>query len=88
VAFDAETLDETLDALTIEFFSKEKHLRLNREKQQVWVSEILKFYTKDFVASGKANDLIGYINQYRDEKIPADWQVKFIDYDWTINQQP
>ena len=48
----------------------------------------MKFYTKDYVESGKKQDLIAYVNQFRDEKIPEDYKVKFIKYDWTINQQP
>ena len=48
----------------------------------------MKFYTKDYVASGKKQDLIAYVNQYREDAIPADYKVKFLKYDWTINQAP
>jgi hypothetical protein len=52
------------------------------------VSEILDFYTEDFVVSGDQQDLLTYINRYQKVTIPADYKVEFIDYDWTINQQP
>lgn len=87
-AFAAEDLDQALDAATREFLSGEKYLRIDHEKRTIYVSAILDFYTKDFVKSGKARDLPEYINRYREEKLPAGYKVKFLKYDWTINQQP
>ena len=86
--FEADTLDEQLERGATEFFSKDVHFFRNPDKKEVWVSEILDFYTEDFAASGKTQALIPYINRYLDDKIPTDWRVKFINYDWTINQQP
>ena len=86
--FDAEKLEEQLEQATIEFFGKDKHFYRKADRQEIWVSEILDFYTKDFAPSGKAQDLIPYINRYVADSIPTDWRVKFIDYDWSINQQP
>ena len=87
VAFVAERLDVQLDAAAYEFFSREKHLRIDHEKKILWVSEILDFYTKDFVPSGKRRDLLGYVNKYLQDKIPQDYRVRFIPYDWTLNRQ-
>jgi hypothetical protein len=86
--FVAETLEQDLSQLSQEFFNNQKHLRIDHEQKIVYVSEILDFYTEDFVASGKSQDLIAYINQFRTIAIPNDYQLKFIDYDWTVNQQP
>ena len=86
--FRAETLESQLETAAQEFFSKKVHFFRNAEKSEVWVSEILDFYTEDFAASGKAKDLIPYLNSYLDPAVPNDWRVRFIDYDWTINQQP
>lgn len=86
--FKAETLDQDLTQLTREFFNKEKHLRLGEAVSTVLVSEILDFYTEDFVPSGKPQDLLQYINLFRESAIPAHYRVQFIDYDWTVNQQP
>jgi hypothetical protein len=86
--FQATVLEQQLTDLTQAFFNKDKHLRLDHAQRVVYVSEILDFYTEDFVASGKQQDLLAYINRYRVKKIPADYRVRFIDYDWTINQQP
>ena len=82
------TLDVQLEAATREFFSREIHLRRRDDTREVWVSEILKFYTGDFVSSGKPQDLAEYINRYVQQPIPAAYRVRFIPYDWTINQRP
>ena len=86
-AFVAETLEQDLTQLTHQFFNTQKHLWLDNDLRIAYVSEILDFYTEDFVVSGKAQDLLSYINQFRDIAIPKDYRIKFIDYDWTINQQ-
>ena len=86
--FYPESLNETLEQLTYEFFNKQKHFYLDGKRKRAYVSEILDFYTEDFVASGKARDLPQYINQYIEQPIPSNYKLRFIDYDWRINAQP
>lgn len=87
-AFTEANLEQMLDSVSVEFLNKDKYVLVDQNKKTVWVSKIMDFYTKDFVPSGKADDLIGYINLYRNNKIPADYRVKYKKYDWTVNQQP
>ena len=84
--FTAGQLEQQLEALTWEFFSNPKHLQIDDQEKVVRVSRILKFYTKDFVASGKKSDLTEYINRYLESPVPSGYKVKFMDYDWTVNQ--
>ncbi len=86
--FTPETLEQDLQAASVEFFNKPKHIEINTESKKVHLSGIMKFYTKDYVESGKKQDLIGYVNQFRSDEIPSDYRVSFLDYDWTINQAP
>ncbi len=86
--FQAKLIDNQLDATAKEFFNKDTHIKIDVEKEILWLSEILDFYTKDFIGKQKSKALIGYVNQYRDEKIPEDYRVRFIKYDWSLNQQP
>ncbi len=86
--FRSDTLDADLEHLTREFFADRKHLVIDPGKRTIAVSAILDFYTEDFVASGRAEDLPIYINLYRDSPLPADYRLEFLDYDWRINQQP
>lgn len=86
--FRADRLDSQLDTVAREFFSKERHIRVDADKRELWLSEILDFYTEDFVADGRRRSLISYVNQYLSMPIGDDYEVRFIPYDWTINQQP
>lgn len=86
--FYPESLNETLEQLAHEFFNKQKHFYLDDKRKRAYVSEILDFYTEDFVASGKARDLPQYINKYIEQPIPSNYKLRFIDYDWRINAQP
>ncbi|MEO8442726.1 MAG: DUF547 domain-containing protein [Betaproteobacteria bacterium] len=83
--FRAETLDRQLDAEARRFFGDERNLRVDRQRRLVQVSSILKFYTNDFLA--RMPSLIAYINLYANVQVPSDYNVEFIDYDWTINDQ-
>lgn len=86
--FRAAVLDTQLDAAAREFFSKERNLRIDTDRREVWLSEILDFYTGDFVPDGGRRDLIGYVNQFLHVPVDEPYEVRFIPYDWRINQQP
>ncbi len=83
--FRAPELDSQLDREARRFYNQERNVRLDPAARTVFLSQILQFYTKDFLA--KAPTLIAYVNGYREEKIPPDWKVEFIPYDWTLNSQ-
>jgi len=85
--FQSQNIEQQLTAATEEFFSKQKHIRIDANKHILYLSKILDFYIKDFVPSGKQQDLIDYVNRYAKMVVPAGYRVKFIEYDWTINQQ-
>jgi len=85
--FRAETLESQLTSATHEFFTNKRHIRLDGDNRELWVSEILDFYTEDFVPDGKRQGLFAYVNQYLEEPISHDFEVRFIPYDWTINSQ-
>jgi Protein of unknown function, DUF547 len=85
IPFLPEKLDEQLEQEARKFFSEPRNLQLLVEKRVVRLSEILKFYKEDFLA--RSPTLIAYANRYVNEKIPEDYRIEFMDYDWTINDQ-
>ena len=87
-AFRVATLDAQLESAAREFFAKPLHLRVIDRDREVRVSEILDFYTEDFAPSGRPQDLLPYINRYREVAVPLDFRVRYIPYDWTLNGQP
>lgn len=82
----ADTLEQQLDDGAREFYNSEKYVQVLPDQKKVRLSEILKFYTEDFLED--APTLIDYVNKWRDEKIPTDYKHEFIPYDWTRNDQP
>ncbi len=83
--FRAQELDRQLDAQARRFFSETRNLRVDDATRTVWLSEILDFYTEDFLA--KAPSLIAYANRYVAAPVPAHYRTRFIDYEWTVNDQ-
>jgi hypothetical protein len=81
-----ETVDMQLNRESVRFFAEARNVDVNQEAKTVTLSEILKFYTSDFLSQAKS--LVAYVNLYRTNKVPDDFIVKFSDYDWTINRQP
>ncbi len=84
--FVAERLDQQLDREARIFFNEARNVEINSTGRVVRLSEILKFYTEDFLAS--APSLATYVSRYRSTPVPEGFRVEFIPYDWTINRQP
>lgn len=81
ITWNADRLDQQLEQATVQFINDPRNVYLKKDMHEIWVSEIFDFYPEDF------GDLIAYINQYRQEKVPVDFTVKFIPYDWLLNRQ-
>lgn len=84
--FLASKIESQLEREANKFYNEERNVRTEDAKKEVYISEILSFFTEDFLK--KKPTLIEYVNQYRKTKVPADYKVKFIPYDWTIYRQP
>ena len=82
----SETLDRQLTEAAREFLQDPRYVYLDGEKREVHLSAILDWYQADFLA--EAPSLLGYINLYRSEPVPLDWDVRFLPYDWTLNAKP
>lgn len=83
--FTGNDIDRQLDREARRFFAEPRNLQLAPERKTVRLSEIFKFYPEDFLR--RSASLIAYVNQYLPTKIPEDYKVEFIDYDWTINDK-
>ena len=86
VPFGAETLENDLQRETVKFMNDVKHVRLDESTRTVWLSEIFNFFPEDFLSHSPS--LPAYVNRYRTIKVPEDYAVRFIPYDWTVNAQP
>lgn len=84
-AFTADKLDNQLNLASREFVNDPRKVRVDAARREVWLSAIFDFYTNDFLA--RAPSLVDYINRHRVEQIPSDFRVRFLDYDWTVNER-
>ena len=84
--FTAEKLEAQLTREAKLFFNEARNVAVDDVNKSVAISEILKFYTEDFLT--QSSSLIAYVNRYRDIKINEQYRVTFFNYDWTINRQP
>ncbi len=85
VPFQAKQLNKQLENASHEFLNHSRNVRVDKRKKVVHLSEILKFYTDDFVDDKQS--LIAYINRYRKTPVPEHYEIEFIPYDWRLNQK-
>ncbi len=101
--YEGERLDEQLRDQTVRFLSSSKHFLIDREKEQVFISSIFKWFGDDFRESYTPADsfsgyrsseraVLNFISQYLDDGSSTwlrdgSYQVKYLDYDWNLNEQ-
>lgn len=81
--FSGERLDAELDREATRFFARPLNLRIDDARRIIWLSEILRFYTEDFVPA-HAPTLLSYVRRYTGKTLPPTWEVAFVPYDWTV----
>ena len=102
-AYTAARLDEQLSDQSMRFVSSDKGLRIDPDKKKVFLSKILDWYGDDFVRmyntaetiSGhgkKVNAILDYARTYTyasaaDYIAGEKYDVEYLDYDWTLNEQ-
>lgn len=99
-AFTAEYLDEQLDREARKFLSEERNLRIDHTQQVVLLSSIFDWYKEDFLRwyresfPGQKATLLNYVALYlplkKAQELKGDaasYQVRFIPYDWRLNDQ-
>jgi hypothetical protein len=102
-AFYPENLDDRLDEANRHFINNPDKVKLDKEKNILYLSSIMDWYKQDYPLSSTANEfykhydedirgVIEFVLRYMDED-KKDYilanrpNVKFLDYDWTLNEQ-
>jgi len=88
--FDPQQLDQQLDFETRRFMNDTEKVRLDREENILYHSELLNWYEDDFLFV--AEDKLSYIKEYLNEDDRAylnshEVVLKKIKYDWNLNKQ-
>lgn len=100
--YEAATLDAQLSDRTKQFAASPQGLRLEPESKRVYLSSIFKWYGQDFeptygveerfAGNDKQRAVLNYFNPVLDSDsqnflAQSDYKVKYLDYDWSLNQQ-
>lgn len=85
-AYKPSTVQAQLDRQTKRAMNDASFIKVDDASKSVKISQIFDWYKADFMKQPGAN-VLGFINQYRDVKIPSDYSVGFYDYDWNLNKK-
>ncbi|MFD2791113.1 DUF547 domain-containing protein [Arenibacter sp. H213] len=80
-AFTASNLETLLEQTAIDFINDKKRNVLATDEASL--SEIFKWYKKDFTSGGS---LVDYINKYAREKVDSKAKITYLTYNWTLNE--
>lgn len=84
-AFTADKLDAQLDERTSNSINNPEFIKVKSGQKIVELSMIFKWYERDFKM--KAEDVLAYINKYRNNLIPSSYNIDHYTYDWSLNIQ-
>lgn len=103
-AFVPDRLDAQLTDQSRRFFADPVSFQIDRDKNKVYLSEILDWFDSDFVGhynkqntitghSTKHGAILDYARTYASESdaqflATETYKVDFLDYDWSLNEQP
>ncbi len=82
-AYFPDKLQEQINARTKTALNDSGFIRVNNNSNKVNVSMIFKWYMKDFTQNGQS--VISFINTYKTNKIPDNYQLDYYPYDWSLN---
>jgi len=81
-AYTSENVEELMGRAAREFINSEKNT-INSDTVQL--SEIFKWYKKDFLKESKS--ITDYINKYSEVKIKANATIGYKEYNWSLNEK-
>lgn len=84
-AYRPEQLEQQLEQQIALALNDPEFIKVNDAEQKVELSQIFKWYKKDFGGNDAA--ALAYVNEYRENKIPSSYAIDYYSYDWTLNEQ-
>ena len=98
-AFEPRKLDDQLDAVTRDFCSRPRHVRIDEEAKEIQLSSIFEWYRSDFEEYarrlGRPATILDFILAFAEPQEAADverarsagFEIAFQPYDWTLNRR-
>lgn len=83
--YEAGTLEAQLDKAARDFLDDPRNVAVDRAKKVVRLSEVLRRRKK--VLLDRAETLAAYANRFREDKVPENYKVEFLPFDWSLNSK-
>ncbi len=80
-AYTAERLDADLRRQALKFLDGSNPEGLRVKGRAVHITPLFQWFSEDF-----GDDPLAFINGVRDEPLPRDAKVKYLNWDWTLNE--
>ncbi len=84
-AYRAESLEKDLEAAAKRVINDPTFVKIDLEKKQLRISKIFQWYESDF--KEKHLSVFEFIKYYRTETLIEKYPIRFLDYDWTLNDK-
>ncbi|QMU31144.1 DUF547 domain-containing protein [Adhaeribacter radiodurans] len=84
-AYTPNGLNGQLDSRTKQAINNPAFIKVNTQNRQVLISKIFDWYKTDFTKDNQT--VLSFLNTYRTDKIPGNYQVGYYEYDWRLNNQ-
>ena len=84
-AYSPDKLESQILSQTKKSMNDDYFIRVSLAAEKVEVSEIFDWYKSDFTNTGE--DILSYINQYRNSPIPSGFSLEHYTYDWALNEK-
>jgi len=78
-AYSLNRLDEQLDAQLYRLFNDGRYLLVNKETKELTLPLVFRWYKEEL------KTIYGFINKYRAEEVPADYAIRYQDYNYQLN---
>lgn len=82
-AYKPSGVEDQINTATRRSLNDARFVLTDKKNKKVFLSEIFRIYKDEFVTA--KSGYLDFINPYRIEKIPADYTIEFMEFDWTLN---
>ena len=84
IAFTGDNIEQQLEGRSRVILNSD-FIHFDHKKKKVKLSMIFLWYKKEF--GNSKEELVTYINKFREHKIPHHYKVGYYNYDWSLNEQ-
>ena len=82
-AYRPETVEQQLEQQTRQALSDPSFIRIDTAETSVELSQIFRWYAADF--GGSQQNIVAFINRFREKPLPDAYRIGFYNYDWSLN---